>query len=281
MRGLIDRGFDMGVFKPRSGHNYWYQYDAFLSCVDEGQLFCSDIIKLREACREDTLPYELMNPIDSLLSPLKVDNYLIENEWNQFFIDDYQTFSHLVMERYTIYNSEIVNIICLNSNNFKNVLSPEKMFLEEVISKADETIELDCLRKWNQVYKKLSSKAILSCYEKICEKYENILIEGYNDAICPDPKLKYDIILGVAPGIVIFYEPERYSQIIKFMRNSGKNPLTLRAKNILEYTRESEIIKIPPLTSEEKNDTNILSKKLSLLIDYIEGKLEHIFSRIS
>jgi predicted P-loop ATPase/GTPase len=38
-RGFANKGLDVTVFKPRSGHSFWYQYDAFLNCKEEGRLF--------------------------------------------------------------------------------------------------------------------------------------------------------------------------------------------------------------------------------------------------
>jgi predicted P-loop ATPase/GTPase len=274
VRGLINRGLDVGVFKPRSGHNYWYQYDAFLKCREEGQLFCQDIIELREARGGDALPIVLTNPVDALMSPLRVGDYLLGKNWNQFYIDEYQTFLHLVMERYTIYSGDIRNIICINSAGIKDVLFSEENFVKEVISKASEIIQIDSLEKWNQLYEDLSSKAILSCYRKVCEEHGNVLVEGYNDAVCPNPDLVYNVVIGVAPGVAIFYEPERFSQIIKFMKDLGKDPLGLRAEHILEYAKEVKTIQVPSLVSEEKKDTEILSRRLSPIVDYVEGRLE-------
>lgn len=274
VRGLINRGLDMGVFKPRSGHNYWYQYDTFLICREKGQLFCTDIIKLREASGNGDLPYELLNPIDALMSPLKIDRYLPKRSWSQFFINNYQNFSHLVMERYTIYDSGIVNTICINPAKLKELIFSDRVFVNNVIDKADETIVINCLEEWNRVYNTLSTKSIMSCYLRIRDKYENIVVEGFNDAVCPDPNLSYDLIIGVAPGVALFYEPERFSQVIKFMGELGKNPLSLRAENILEYLKEIEAVKIPPLSSEEKKDTDLLSQKLSPIVDRVEDRFE-------
>jgi len=274
IRGLINRGLDVGVFKPRSGHNYWYQYDAFLKCKEEGQLFCQDIIELTEARGGETLPYVLTNPVDALMAPLKIENYLTGKNCNQFYLDDYQTFTHLVMERYTVYEAEVTNTLCINSSRIKDVLFSEPTFLKDVISKATRTIQIDSLEAWNQVYKDLSSRAILSCYRKVCEKHGNILVEGYNDAVCPEPTLNYNIVIGVAPGIAIFYEPERFTQVIKFMKDLGRDPLSLRAENILEYLKTDKIIRVPTLVSEEKKDTDTLSKKLSQIVDNVEEKIE-------
>lgn len=273
VRGLINRGIDVGVFKPRSGHNYWYQYDAFLKCKQEGQLFCQDIIELREARGGDTLPIVLTNPVDALMSPLKVSDYLREKNWNQFYIDEYQTFLHLVMERYTIYSSDIRNIICINSAGIKDVLFSEENFVKDVLGKASEIIQIDSLEKWNQFYESFSPKAILSCYRKICKEHGDVLIEGYNDAVCPNPNINYDVVIGVAPGVAIFYDSERFVQVIKFMKDL-KNPLGLRAGDILEYAKDIKTVRVPSLVSEEKKDTDLLSQKLSSIVDYVEAKLE-------
>ncbi|MEM3587442.1 MAG: hypothetical protein QXO71_08995 [Candidatus Jordarchaeaceae archaeon] len=279
IRGLIKRGLNVGVFKPRSGHNYWYQYDAFLKCKLEGQLFCQDIVELREARGGDTLPIVLTNPVDALMSPLEISCYSPGKNWSRFYIDEYQTFLHLVMERYTIYSSDICNIVCINLAG-KDVLFSEENFVKDVLSKASEIVQIDSLEMWNQIYENFSSKAILSCYRKVCEEHGNVLVEGYNDAICPNPNINYDVVIGVAPGIAIFYEPERFTQIIKFMRDLGKDPLSLRAENILEYAKHIKTVKVPPLGSEEKRDTDILSEKLSHIVDYVEAELEKEVNKV-
>ncbi|MEM2134966.1 MAG: hypothetical protein Q6366_005875 [Candidatus Freyarchaeota archaeon] len=280
VRGLISRGLDVGVFKPRSGHNYWYQYDAFQKCKEEGQLFCQDIIELTEARGGDTLPYVLTNPVDALMAPLKIENYLGKN-CNQFYLDDYHTFTHLVMERYTFYEADITNTLCINSARMRDLLFSEPSFLKDVTSKAARTIQIDSLEAWNQIYKDLSSKAILSCYRKVCEKHGNILIEGYNDAVCPEPDLNYDIVVGVAPGIAIFYDSERFTQVLKFMKYLGRDPLGLRAENILEHLKTDKIFKVPSLVSQEKKDTDTLSEKLSPIVDYAEKKIEKEHHQLS
>jgi len=280
VRGLIERGLDLGVFKPRSGHNYWYQHDTFLRCREEGRLFCTDIMRLREARKGDTLPYEVVNPVDALLSPLQTENYLFGRQWNQFYLDEYDTFSHLVMERYTIYEGEVKNIICVNASRASSLLFSEWDFVNEVTGRAYETIQVDCLEKWNQVFKELSPRAILSCYGKVCEEHGNVLVEGYNDAVCPEPNLRHDIIVGVAPGVAIFYDPERFMQVIRFMIDTGRDPMGLRAENILEYARDVNSFRVPPLASKEINDTEILSRKLSPIVDYVDKTLEKEHYRI-
>ncbi|KYH36368.1 MAG: hypothetical protein AYL28_006670, partial [Candidatus Bathyarchaeota archaeon B23] len=95
-RGLHKRGLRVAPFKPRSGHNLWYQYDAYERCRFEGSLYCEDILKLREASRCG-LPPELLNPIDALLAPLDAEGFLEEGRGRELYLLEEDVYSHLLV----------------------------------------------------------------------------------------------------------------------------------------------------------------------------------------
>ena len=271
-RGLLNRGVRVGVFKPRSGHSMWYQYDAFLKCKSEGKLFCEDIIKLKEASK-CSLPYEILNPIDALMSPLNLETFLKLNLVDWMYTFEREVFNHLLVERYTMIRSgEIINTLLLNEVNLREklVLRDEE-YIDNLSKSMNKVIPIHNVNEWNSYYEKLASKSICSCYSKLKEKYETLIIEGFNDAIVPELKLIYEteIVIGVSPSTAILYEANEFKRVIDGLISLGSNAKTLRSKDIIKFTRKYEILKIPPLSDKDLKDYDTLALKLEKLVDEI------------
>lgn len=276
-RGLVNRGLDVAVFKPRSGHNMWYQYEAFLKCKVMRSLFCEDIIKLKEAsgC---PLPYEILNPVDALLAPLNAEVFLEQNLTRQLFLFERDLYRHLIAERYLILEGEEEKRILLVSerNVNANLIMFDQDYLEELKMNADQVIPINSLGQWKALYDELGSKSIYSCYRKIRQDYDNLLIEGFNDSVCPEPNLIYEanVVIGVAPGMAIFYDENEFKRIIDVMTRLGKDPRALRAENIVTFARKYEILKIPPIPSKHLTDYNGLGEKLREIVDRVYNQIE-------
>ena len=266
-RGFVNSGIRACVFKPRSGHSLWHQYDAFLKCREAGRLFCEDIIKLRKACRS-RMPFEVLNPIDALMAPLNASRFIEHKTVNQLYIFEEDVFLHLVAERYTICkDDELRNILCVNRRvEESNIALNDPEYLEGLKRRADKIIYLHNSDDWSRTFEDYGSEAIMSCYGRISGEYSHIIVEGYNDAVCPGGELRYDLVVGVAPGAAIFYDADEFHKILEIHKSLGKNPTALRAKDIIKYLR-GRIMPIPPLPSSHLKDYDLLSRDLSHLVD--------------
>ena len=273
-RGLVKRGLKVAVFKPRSGHNLWYQYKAFLKCKAARSLFCEDIIKLKEASK-CPLPYELLNPVDALLAPLNAKVFLERNLTRQIFLFEEDMYHHLLVERYSVIEDEKTKkILLINEKNISAELAIfDSGYIGKLMASADQIIPINSLKEWSSLFNKLSSKAICSCYQKIKQAYSNLIIEGFNDAVCPEPKIieEADIIIGVAPGTAIFYDKKEFKKILNAMMELGKDPRALRSESIIPFARKYETLKIPPIPTESLKDYDALSEELKGIIDYVNS----------
>ena len=266
-KGMVNRGVKTCVFKPRSGHNAWYQYDVFLRCKSEGRLFCEDIIKLREACK-CSLPFEVLNPVDALLSPLDAKTFLKRKMINQFYLFESDIFLHLIAERYTICEEYARNILLINIKALKSPFVMKDMeYARKLKENADEVLFLKDSNEWNSIFQKYGPKAIRSCYRKISEKADCVVVEGFNDAVCPDKSLHYDIVIGVAPGVAVFCDAENFHMVIETLEKLGKDPRSLRAEDIVKYLKIIKILRVPPIRSSYLKDYEILSGKLDPVTD--------------
>jgi len=266
-RGLKNRGIRTCVFKPRSGHNLWYQHDAFLRCKKEGRLFCEDIIKLRRACGS-SLPIEVLNPVDALMSPLDVRGFLERNAVSRLYLLEQDVFSHLVAERYTICKDKVKHILCVNMKALEpRFVMTDLEYIRKLKEHADKILYLNSLDEWSSIFKDYGPKAIRSCYRKISEEADYLIVEGFNDAVCPEKSLRYDLVIGVAPGIAVFYDAEDFHAIIETLQDLGKDPRSLRAENVIKYLQKMKVLPIPALPSSYIKDYDALSKKLNRIVD--------------
>lgn len=271
-RGLANSGLKVAVFKPRSGHNMWYQYGAFLKCKASHGLFCEDIIKLKEASK-CPLPYEVLNPVDALLAPFNVEEFLKRELTGQMYLFEQDAFSHLIVERHTLLeNGENKNILLLNERNV-NVASViiDKDFIEELRRAACRVIPLNNMDEWASISGDSGSKAICSCYRKIKQAYSTLIVEGFNDSVCPEPEVirEAEVVVGAAPGVAIFYDPKEFRRILDAMVKLGRNPTTLRSENVVKFARKYETLKIPPIKPEDLKDYDKLSLKLEEVVEHV------------
>ena len=227
-------------------------------------------MKLRDACK-CSLPIEVMNPVDALMSPLNVKTFLERKMMTQLYLFEPETFLHLIAERYTLCKDGIKHILSVNMEAIKSK-SPYVMrdleYVKRLEENADKVLYLKNLNEWNSVFQDYGSKAIRSCYRRVSEKAECVIIEGFNDAVCPDDSLRYDLVIGVAPGVTVFYDAENFHRVIETLRELGKDPRGLRAEDVVKYLKKGKILQIPALPSSCLKDYDELSGKLDQLIDY-------------
>ncbi|MBS7288396.1 MAG: hypothetical protein KIH01_06530 [Candidatus Freyarchaeota archaeon] len=273
-RGLRLRGWRVGVFKPRSGHSYWYHHDVYVKCRGEGRLYSWDIFRLSRACGFSLLPLEVLNPVDALFSPpdrMTLDPRLIEVHFaNQFF--------ELVAERYTLMEDAPHFALCLNGVNLEtdNLLFKDWAYINELRRKASRVLVVESLDEWNEVYSHYAPAAIRSCYDAVCRKSEVVVVEGFNDAVCPDPELSFDLALGVSPGTVFIYNGERLRMAVEAAAALSRDPRNFEAKNILDLLKPELSVRIPAVTLQDAVDSDRIASKLSELVDKVEEKLEQL-----
>ncbi len=272
VRGLMLRGWDVGVFKPRSGHSYWYHHDIYVKCSAEGRLFSWDILKLSKAQGGEVLPLEVLNPVDALFSPpdsLSLDEH-------SFLVRRSNLFFEMVAERYTIVDGVVQNILCVNQFNFEsdNLLFKEWNYVKRLKEKADKIVPIETLEEWNEVYLYYAPIAIKSCYEKVSSQHEAVIVEGFSDAVCPNPDLSFDTALGVLPGAIFCYDGKRFKRAIEVVAGTTRDPTSLEARDIINLLRPNATVRVPAISSQDAENHDRLALKLNSIVDLAEKILE-------
>jgi predicted P-loop ATPase/GTPase len=271
-RGLSNEGKSVGIFKPRSGHNIWYQYNTFLKCKAEGTLYCRDVIKLKNAAK-CAQPYEILNPVDALMGPLNVENFLERDLINHMYLLESEVYPQLIAERYThIEEGKIKNIFLINEQNVNDeIILLDHNFIAKIMDNSAKVILVHDLNEWASAFVTYGPSSIYSCYEVIRQSYENVVIEGFNDAISPEPRVisDTDIIIGVAPGSALLYKSRDFNKVIDVMTQVGKEPTVLRAKEVINFLKCDKVLKIPAIPQNLLTDYDALSEKFEKFINHV------------
>ncbi|MBD3207605.1 hypothetical protein GF319_14835 [Candidatus Bathyarchaeota archaeon] len=269
LHSLNEAGLKPAPLKARAGHNYWYQYDMLQPCLRQGRLYCSDIIKLREASGIDE-PYEVLNPIDTLITPLDSRYYLENENSRSLYLANNDLFNHFSMERHTkVEDDKINNTILLRETPMH--LVPEKT-LEKFYRTDDEVIKIENLENWSHFYERNANESITSCTNYLeTQNYDVLVSEGFCDIIYHAPRIEHDVVIGVSPGYTVKYPPKRFSKAIKYKSREGKTQF--KASEIISYIKPEKINKISPLTSAELKDLEKVSEAYSETINSIMNQI--------
>ncbi|MFX0066429.1 MAG: hypothetical protein ACFFC7_30090 [Candidatus Hermodarchaeota archaeon] len=275
-RAFVNEGQTVGVFKPRSGHNIWYHQTALMKGKADSRLFGEDIIKLKEASR-CPLPYEVLNPIVALMSPSNYQTFLERKALNQMYLQLSNIFMGLYFERYTfIEDGSIKTTLLVNEHAINgNFILQDPDYLAKLKARANEVVPLHNLHDWSVFYNKFSSRSIYSCYQKVEEYSDILIIEGFNDAISPEPRIlpSIGVIIGVAPGKAVFYDSDEFKKVISTLKDLGKDIRSLRAEELVKYLKKYEIMDIPAILLDDLMDYDKLSKKVENVINFLKRKM--------
>ena len=273
---LRTAGYDIGVFKPVSGHNWYSQYDASIKNFMDRKLYCEDIMKLASAAgiREE---YEILNPIDILTAPVNLRYFLIHRYISRYFYYMENTFMQAVITRISYkHTNSIENIYLINQKLIgRSIVEIDDIFLKSVTSNASRKIFFENPEKLTQIISIYGEKSIESCYKYMLSKYPYLLIESFNDAAIPSTRLKnIDIVLAVAPRYVVIYDGSKYLKACKTVSSIRGLVWENRVMHISSLIKPFKIFKTNPLRKEDLDNLNRLSTSFSDIIDFIEERIE-------
>ena len=240
-RSLVNAGLKVGVLKPVSAHNFWYQYDETLRCLESGTIFSEDIYRLAMAAKVE-LRKEILNPVDRLISQPDIEVY-----------EPPSPISRIIMERITTPEKDM---FLVNANARKNLILQDEIIND--ILKDKEIRVCKRFKEWDDFEKKNIPEAIESCYSYLCQNKEINVIESFNDQI---PVLLPDLtkIIMVVPGSLYIYDPKDLARCFKFnVEAKGR----LLGRDVFEQLKPVYVMKVSPLRKDQLEDYDLLANDL-------------------
>lgn len=267
-RALIDYLTSMGIkvsaFKPLSGHSFWEQYDNYLECLRVGSIFCEDAYKLWRLINVKA-PIEALNPADILTTIPNIVKLIGKNSLNNIF--NPSVYNWIYIGRFTIAHGErLEHILYYNVNE-------DLIPLEDIIKKlrinVSRLIPVGSFNEFIKIHEEFYNNAVNSCYEFISKNVDLLVVEGFNDSIYPWSGVENStIVLAVSPGYAMIYNTREFYKAIN-------HPKATRVfYDIAGRVKPINILKIPPLTKRDIEDTSMLTKKYSDILTKIVDALK-------
>ncbi|MFQ6050212.1 MAG: hypothetical protein ACE5K4_00815 [Candidatus Hydrothermarchaeota archaeon] len=234
---LKKKGVNFIVFKPRSGHNYWYHYEHTKKCLKKRLLYSKDAETLVDTINANE-SIQLINPIHRLWSPLDIFKAPMKNSEDIFVID-----------RVTISKK---TTIFLNQERHLSII-PENL-VEKFFSPMDEKVEVRDqfgLEEHIGMY----TKAIKSSHEALRKKYDIIMIEGLQNFVYTSPVIEPGIVIIAAPNRLLLYDPDDFMDAIELISQIK----IARVSDLINILKPQDTFIIPPADSAEiKNSERIM-----------------------
>ncbi len=244
----VDRGFDVGVSKPVSSTNGWYNYDCIVRSAKYGKLVGNDIYILHKASKSSE-PIEFENPFVLLLMPPDPERI----EWRSSAYTALSITEQIVLIRITTLKETKHIYIPSNAERITNTLREE---LDVLINRLDpKPINLTHENLNNLIFRSY----IISdeCLEYIVRNHEITVIESYSDAAAPNRKsLDSDFVIVVAPSKIAIYNGEMYKKALDVVANV-KEPWLTKTEDVLPLLHPIKTVELKPFKRVDILDTLI------------------------
>lgn len=156
--------------------------------------------------------------------------------------------------------------LCLNKYQLNNTFF-ERDFINKLISRANKVVEVKNLDEWCSVSQRFGPKSISNCFARVSEACDVVVVEGFNDAVCPAPGVDYDVVIGIGPGISAFYDPTDFQRAIDVLSTTGHNRMNLRSRDVIKYLKTVEIQPIRAFEMNYLEKYDFLCEKLKNVLD--------------
>ncbi|ASJ16806.1 ATPase [Thermococcus chitonophagus] len=231
IREALEHGIDVGVAKPVSGFNGWYQYEYLLKSVEFGFLIGEDSYKLHITAKSSD-PVHLESPVTALLLPPDPERV----GWKS---SSYTAIS---------YHTNVVLLRILEDHfyvpdNIKKLTRPMQEIIEPLIEttkpieiKADE-VQYLVMRGREEADKALGI---------IQNHHELTIIESYNNLAAPcTSALASDLIIAVAPGKAVLFDGDQYKKAI-YAISSIKEPWRVVTEDLMPLLKPLKKFEFKP-----------------------------------
>lgn len=239
---MVHRGFQLGVFKPQSAHNYWDHLSHSKRCGEMGKLVSRDALELREASGDHS-PIEVINPHHQLFCPLDVLKVWEARPGARPTGDD-----ELLAERMTLPAPEGA-LSTLYVNRDSKLFIAEEDFLSALARGVHATKGLNSLASKDRGA--AAQEAITSCFGAQRGTHRQLLVESTNDVALPpsvDPS-EVTLVVTMAANLVLCF-PGR-----AFFR-SAQVTKAIRVRDFLGLAEPVLGYRLPYVPEDERGDAD-------------------------
>jgi predicted P-loop ATPase/GTPase len=245
---LKDSGQSVGYFKPVSGHNYWFNHEHTMRCLEIGKLVSKDASRVKEdlGIKNDLF---LMNPIHSLFVPARIERPL-QNIHSSLGLAGAS--SILVMQRFSRPVDSGFDTTMLVADS---LVEEERVILglDEVgkFSHNSSILSADSIETFQEFENQHFETHVSEAFARIETTADTIIIESFNDSAWPWENLtEVEHVLVVTPGHAFRYDPERFRKAA-FLYHRDRWPIRQ-----VSFRKMSDLLK-PTIRIDIRPDTHL------------------------
>ncbi len=231
----VERGIDVGVSKPVSGFNGWYQYEYLAKSIEHHVLIGEDAHKLHKSAKSSE-PIEIESPLTVLLIPPDPEKVGWRSSTYTAITYQHQV---AIVRVSSIANTKHYYI----PENIRRLTRPLRKEVEKLISVVNpESLNI---RDVDKLLVKSRKKAD-ECLNYIKRNHELTVIESYNNFAAPTAgSLDSDIVIAVAPSKAAIFKGEDYKKAVTVL-SSLKEPWKIVTEDILPLLHPEKIMEFGP-----------------------------------
>lgn len=239
--GLVERISGVG-FKPRASNSYWYHYDQFLRSVQKGSLYGKDASFLSKVSSDISNPEEINN-LHRLWRPSPQKNSgILGRQGSEFVLDR-------LGDKYIVNN---------------NIKLPD--LLKDNLS-LEDCIYIESFDDFNELMENEYIDEMENFREKV-KCFEDSIVESYKDIALPLQGIGFSRVAVVEPMQVEIYEGSKYIKACKICMGSNREGiLEPVVEDVVDYLSPLATVRLPILTSEEKQDPKKIKSKYNGIYD--------------
>lgn len=235
VREAVSYGWDVGVSKPVTSLNGWYQYESIKRSIKFGFLVGEDMYRLYQAAKSNDPLYKVGSIVSLLLPP---DPQRVS--WNTSFYSGYASHNQISVLRISGKNKTKHYFVPANIRKATKPLREEVELLLQTLK--PEPIDAEGVEKLLFNSRNLADE----CLEEVNLNHDLVVVESYSNVASPTTKSLYsDLILVVAPGKVAIFEGEEYRKALTVVAEI-KEPWHITTEDVLPLLNPIDTVDIRP-----------------------------------
>ncbi|WP_338603839.1 ATPase [Sulfolobus tengchongensis] len=220
---LFDQvGLKFFPLKPIAGHNAWYSFNTLIRSEELGVLAGNDALKYFDETKYDI---RQINPFAVLFVPIDLEKV----NYNVSLYNMIMEYGFPYLIRISNCNDAADNYL-VNNNASAYISKSILKFIENLASKFNAKPS-DRMREIID----MSPQLVENCISETFRKYENVIIESYNDSASPTYySSNVDYVFIVAPAKAFLVKGEEFKKAISLF---SIPPWNIRVSTLMKYLR--------------------------------------------
>lgn len=255
-KALLNKGYEVCVYKPIAGHNGWLQFNTIRESLRKKILMGEDVINFfKYNVVKDNI--SLINPVDFLLVPPDINKFSDINQYLNTLEDQYKESLLIRISDYKVDSTRYFKIV----DNIKYIMSSLRRWIDK-LTDVFRPINIS-LREFLKIFLSRDIDRILNYnLDVMNKKYDYVIIESFNNVSIPYKDLinYVDKIISITHGYSIL--PDSIKALEELKNNFSRYLTTDQLINEIGYNSVREL----PAAVNPRDLSKYIMKNLSIFL---------------